>query len=321
MAQHKNKRIEFLSAKMKYLEETPKEAEINFGEVLIYMNGRKCYDEFKEYELRLLSTDIENCIVGIIITDQNKSLPPKRNRKTGAHSKLGINIWEESLSFGNVFLYDRNLNVFLYELNRDGCYIDQLIAFIQKEWTMDADNVKFSLSFHAISRKGEYERLLNMRQYTDVFVELTRPSEILQDYKDDKSAVFSTVKRYLKDGVATNSDTMIVRLSTYGKRKNKQGLDRAATLKVVNSAKYLLSGTQKKNVKTLQVKGYFTDPDERDTIKPVNLVADTFDVFIKLPVETLLSDLQENDRKVGIENVYKLNFSELKYILRRDSEQ
>jgi hypothetical protein len=216
-------------------------------------------------------------------------------------------------------LYNTVLNVFLYEFNASGCYIDKLIDFVQREWTKEEDNVKFDLSFPTISRKGEYQRLLNMKHYTEFMVELTQPTEILADYKDDKSALFSIVKRYLKEAVTTNSDTMTIKLSTRGKRTNKQGLNRKRVLQLVGSVRYLFGGNQKKNVKTLKIKGYLTDPNEPDTIKPVNLVADTFNTFIKIPVVEKLSNLQEREKKDEVEKLYKKHLPELRYILNREN--
>lgn len=318
MAIKKPKRIEVLSTKMKFIEGTAEEDKVNFEDVLVFMNGRKFPDEYKEYEIKIIDSDCENCIIGIAITGQNKNLPPKRDRTTGVFSKLNLDIEKETLSFGNIFLYDKVLNIFLYEVNVNGCYLDKLITFIQQEWMKVNSDIKFDLSFPSISRKGEYERMLNMTYFKQIVIELTNPTEILQDYKDNKSLLFSTIKRYLKDGVQTNADTMIINLSTFGKRTNRIGLDRIGVLKLMNSARSLLSGTQKKNVKTLTVKGYLTDPNERDTIKPVNLIADTFNIFIRVSVDVLLSDLQEGERKVEIERLYQKYLSEFKYILRRD---
>lgn len=123
MAAKKPKRIEVLSTKVKQLVDSP-ESEMTFEDILIFMNGRKCYDEFKEYELKLIDTKLNNCIVGIIITGQNKNLPAKRDRATGEFYPLNLNPDKETLSFGNIFLYDKNLNILLYEVNINGCYID-----------------------------------------------------------------------------------------------------------------------------------------------------------------------------------------------------
>ena len=318
MAQKKPKRIEVLSAKMKFFEETPNEDRVKFEDVLTFMNGKKHNEEFKEYEIQILETKLENCIVGIVITKQKKNLPPKINTETGEIKPLDFTE-KEKLGFANVFLYDKTLNVFFYEVNINGCYPDKLIDFIMQKWTSDDENVKFDLSFPVVSRKGEYQRLLDMKHYTEIFVKLTQPTEILEDYKDDNSTLFSIIKRYLKDAVKTNSDTMIVKLSAFGKRVNKQGLDRNGSLRFINSVRHLLLGTQKKNVKKITVKGYFTDPDEADTIKPVNLVTDTFNIFIKLPVVTLLTNLQDDERKTEIENLYGNHLTELKYIINRDN--
>ena len=239
MAAKKPKRIEVLSTKVKQLVDSP-ESEMTFEDILIFMNGRKCYDEFKEYELKLIDTKLNNCIVGIIITGQNKNLPAKRDRATGEFHPLNLDPDKETLSFGNIFLYDKSLNILLYEVNINGCYIDKFVSCIYQEWQKDGDDdIKFDLSFPVLSRKGEYERLLNMTYYKEFFVELTCPQEILEEYKDDNSSILSIVKRHLKDGIQNNTDSIIIRYSTFGKKENKEGLARRPLLKVVDSVRYL----------------------------------------------------------------------------------
>lgn len=177
------------------------------------------------------------------------------------------------------------------------------------------DDIKFDLSFPVLSRKGEYERLLNMTYYKEFFVELTCPQEILEEYKDDNSSILSIVKRHLKDGIQNNTDSIIIRYSTFGKKENKEGLARRPLLKVVDSVRYLFNGNQKKNVKALKIKGYLQDPDEKCTMKPVNLVTDTFNIFIKLTVKLLLTDIQQSERQQEIEKLYIKHLPEFKYII------
>lgn len=316
MAAKKPKRIEVLSTKVKQLVDSP-ESEMTFEDILIFMNGRKCYDEFKEYELKLIDIKLNNCIVGIIITGQNKNLPAKRDRATGEFHPLNLDPDKETLSFGNIFLYDKSLNILLYEVNINGCYIDKFVSCIYQEWQKDGDDdIKFDLSFPVLSRKGEYERLLNMTYYKEFFVELTCPQEILEEYKDDNSSILSIVKRHLKDGIQNNTDSIIIRYSTFGKKENKEGLARRPLLKVVDSVRYLFNGNQKKNVKALKIKGYLQDPDEKCTMKPVNLVTDTFNIFIKLTVKLLLTDIQQSERQQEIEKLYIKHLPEFKYIIK-----
>ena len=51
-------------------------------------------------------------------------------------------------------------------------------------------------------------------------------------------------------------------------------------------------------------------------MKPVNLVTDTFNIFIKLTVKLLLTDIQQFERQQEIEKLYIKHLPEFKYILK-----
>lgn len=306
------KRIEVIAPHIKYTGDE----EIAFGSILKNANKKKRADAFKDYQLTLLSTELPNCIIGIINTGQNKNLPPKKEKATGRLSKLGINIEKENLCFGNILLYDAELNVLLYEVNMNGCFINNLRDYLTSKWN-DIHDEKIEISFDTVSRKGEYSRMLKMTYYKEYYAEFANPTEILQAYKDDNSTQFSLAKRYLSDGVKNNSDKLIVKFSTYGRKNNKTGLSRQALMKFVNSVRYLFNGDQKKNVIALKVEGYFSDPALPRSLQPINLIADTFNIFIKLTDKVLQEDIQEIERKREIEKLYSKHLPELKYIFNR----
>lgn len=314
MAIKKSKRVEVISPKIKCFGEI-----VTFEQILSIICGKKFQNEFKDHEIKLISSDLPNCTVGIVMTGQNKDLPPKRNNQTGKFSQLNLDINKEKLSFGNIFLYDSRINVFFYELNVNGCYLNKLAEKIQEYWNSRYDD-KIELSFISVSRKGEYQRLLRMRYYKEFYVELTNPTEILQDYKDTTSSLFSVAKSYISKGMKNNSDVFILKFATFGKKVNKLGLSYKAILELAKSFGCLLAGEQRKNVKRLQVKGYFTDPNEPQTLQPINLVSDIFNIHIKLTTQTLHSNLQEMERKEEIEKLYLKHLPELNYIFARDNE-
>ena len=294
---------------------------VSFIDIINLSNRYKYQTEFKDYEMNLLSTDLQNCSVGIVITGQNKNLPPKRDNITGEFSTLNLNVQKEKLSFGNIFLYDSSLNILFYELNSDGCYLDKLSEYLEDYWNHKNEHNKIKLSLNTVSRKGEYQRLLKMGYYKEIYVELTNPTVILQDYKDVNDSLFSVAKHYIKNGVKSNSDTLVFKYSTNGKKLNKIGLSAKTTIDIVKSFLFLLKGEQRKNVKALKVKGYFTDPEEPKAMQPVNLVTDVFTIYIKLSSKTLQSDLQETERKSEIEKLYNKYLAELKYIFKRDNDK
>lgn len=312
----KKKRIEVVSPQIKCYGKV-----VTFNEIIVFSNKYKYKSEFKDHEIRLIPTELANCNIGIIITGQNKDLPPKRDNLTGTFSTLNLDVYKEKLSFGNIFLYDIQLNILFYELNINGCYLDRLATYMQDYWNTYNEDAKIELSFNTVSRKGEYQRLLKMGYYKEFYAELTNPVEILQDFKDNNSTMFSMAKRYIENGVKSNSDTLVVKYSTFGRKDNKIGLAAKPILRMVDSFRILLKGEQRKNVRALRVKGYFTDPNEAKSIQPINLVSDVFNIFISLTSHTLHSDLQETERKTEIEKVYQKHLRELEYIFNRDNNE
>lgn len=307
----KSKRIEVVSPNIKCYGEN-----VSFKQLLEAVNTIKFRMEFKDHEIKLMNTKLPNCSIGIVITGQNKDLPPKRNNKTGEFYKLNLDVHTEKLSFGNIFLYDDSINILFYELNINGCYLNKLAEYIQNYWNFNNED-KVELSFTPVSRKGEYERMMRMGYYKEFYVELTNPTEIMQDYNDNNSSLFSTAKRYIKNSVNNKSDVLVLKFSTHGRRTNKFGLFAKEVHNLARSFGVLLVGEQRKNVKKLKVTGYFTDPNDPQTLQPINLVSDVFSLYIKLTTHTLHSDLQEGERKSEIEKLYQKHLPELKYIFNR----
>ena len=55
------------------------ENDVSFADILNLLNGKKYTNQIgKQYEFHLQHTDKPNCLVGIIITTQDKDLAPKK---------------------------------------------------------------------------------------------------------------------------------------------------------------------------------------------------------------------------------------------------
>lgn len=287
-----------------------------FSKILSEVNGKKKSNTYKDHQLKLLKTEKENCAIGIVITGQLKNLPPKKNKASGVFSPLDIDTNKENLSFGNIFIFDGSICVLFYEVNQNGCSLDDFADYLQTKWNDANDDNKIEVSFAAVSRKGEYARFVKMSYYKEVYAEFANPREIIEAHKDDKSSTWAHAKKYLIAADKSNSDKLIIQFDTFGKKVNKIGLSRKTTLGFIDAVRYLLTGNQKKNVEKLRVKGYFTDPDSPKDLQPINLVADTFNIFIKLPDKIKQKDLQEFDRKGEIEKLYAKHLPELKEIFK-----
>ncbi len=306
----KQKRIEVLSPII-----TSTNEPVAFTDILAHANSKAETHETKSIEIRTMTTEHEGCTMGIMITCQNKDLPPKRNNRTGEFSAIGINVNNESLSYGNILLYDSQLNVLLYEVNLNGCDPDLFGGYLVNCWNHDHEENCISLKFSTVVRKSEYERAMRMGFYKEFYAELTCPTEIAQAYRDETALIYKLAKSYVDNAVKSNSDTIVVKMSSFGKMGKDNGLNVRYVKKMIESFHYLQLGIQNKNVTQLRVKGYFTDPDEPNTIQPVNLVADTFREYIKLEVKQFHTNLQEAERKSEIEKVYKKIKPELRRIL------
>lgn len=245
---------------------------------------------------------------GIIVTCQNKDIPPKRNNQTGEFSALPVDIDHEKLSFGNAFMYDKRMNVLFYERNKNGCFIDTLAKFIIQMWNQDEEehkDIKIELDFIAILRKGEYERALNMGYYKEFIAEFTNPKAILEEMADENSSLYGISKRCATEAFKAKSDRFEIKMSTFGKQLNEDGLSIRTIKGHLRSVRTLLEGRMKCNVEKVRIKGYSSDPEESSSIQTIDLVADVFKPYFRLTSNSLNSNLQELERRHELRKVYQ----------------
>lgn len=308
------KRIEVLQPVVKSTEDN-----VTFKELILACDKYLYANEFKDYELTILSQK-DGVTIGIITTGHNKNLPPKKNKVTGTHSTLGIDITKENLSFGNVFLYDADLNVLFYEVNKNGCYLDDLKEYLQNKWNLDNTENLVDVNFYLVSRKGEYERLLKMSYFKEFQAVIANPTEVLQEIEDSESSMLGTARKYVSDAAKANTDTLVVKFSTHGKKINKTGLARQTVLKLVKSFQHLISYGLRNHVEVLRVQGYFSDPELPSTLQPINLIADTFTIHISLTDKLLHNDLQESERVAEVRKLYIKHLPELKMLFKSEKK-
>lgn len=295
MAARKKKYVEVLTPRVKCFSQN--DSEITFSDILSYMSGKTVYYNEKEYIVRTYGSDnLENCIEGIVVTGQNKDIPPKRNDQTGEFSALSVDIDHEKLSFGNAFLYDKELNILFYERNKNGCFIDTLAKFFTQIWNQNEEeheDIKIELDFNAILRKGEYERAIKMGYYKEFIAEFTCPKAILEELEYDKSSLYGISKKCATEAVKAKSDRFEIKISTFGKQVNKDGLSIRTIKEYLRSVRTLLKGRMKSNVEKVRIKGYSSDPEDSSSIQTIDLVADVFKPYFRLTSNSLNNPLAE----------------------------
>lgn len=313
MAQTIRKRVDVVAPFIKPINENS-ENSISFVEILNLLNGKKYTNPTgKQYEFHLQHTDKLNCLVGIVITTQDKDLAPKKNKFTDEISPIELDPATEGLAYANVFLYDVNLNVLIYEINRNGCFLNNIIDIYNEETI--SDDEKYNLEFLAVVRKAEYERFLNMYYIKEFELDIAEPRAVLQEFQDAEDSIAKALRTHLEAGLQANTDKVTLHYTAAGKRANPQGLTRSRIKRLVDAARQILRTPQRGNIDVLRVKGYLEDVENIKSIQPINLIADTFrTLYINLPTAIIHTNLQVDDRKQEIERVYEKIKSELQRI-------
>lgn len=277
----------------------------SFTDVLAIMKGKEFRFNEKIFEFSLLQSHNDNCIIGLIVTTQDKDIPPKRDKKTKKYSKVSINPDIEGLAYANIFLYDKLKNILLYEINRNGCFLGQLRDFIYYHWNHSNES-RFSIDFPVVIKSKEYERMLSMDRYQKIVVELYKPSELLQCYAEKtESAVDNIIDHNIKVGYHNNADFIKIEQISLTKKYNPLGLQRSIVKGIVDSVKVNVADKGlAKNIKELRVEGYTSDFENGKKLLPINLMFDTYNEFFRINDIQVQSDVQESERKAGIISIY-----------------
>ena len=167
------------------------------------------------------------------------------------------------------------------------------------------EDIKIELDFIAILRKGEYARALRMGYYKEFIAEFTNPKEILEEMADDNSSLYGISKRCATEAVKAKSDRFEIKMSTFGKQVNKDGLSLRTIKEHLKSVRTLLKGRMKCNVEKVRIKGYSSDPEESSSMQTIDLVADVFKPYFRLTSNSLNCDLQEAERRHELRKVYQ----------------
>jgi hypothetical protein len=311
----KKRYVDVVSTKLNFVEESASNP--TFVDILRFMDRKEHQHLEKNFEFSLIDTTIQNCIVGIIITTQNKDIPPKRNKRNKVFHSLGIDIEVEGLAFANIFIYDISRNILLYEINRNGCFPKQLIDFIYAKW-VEREDIRFELSFPAILRSNEYQRMLQMNYYKRIVIELYKPNELISCFDENTDSIENNILRHnLLSSNQSNADILKVEQIARSKKFNPMGLSRTMIQNLVDVIKLNIADRGfRSNIQTLKIEGYSLDPEGGNAIKHINILADTFNEFFKITAIPVQSDVQERERKEGIEALYHQLLPELRQLTR-----
>ena len=290
-----------------------------FTQLLECIADNEYYVNGKLYELSILDSETPKVAMSFVETTQDSDLPPVKNKHSKELTALDINPNEEGLAFANILLYDECLNVLIYEVNRNGCYLGKLKEWIERRWNENNEGQEVELNFPALIRKNEYNRVLGMTNYRKLTCKLLNPTQIVHEMNDGSDSLAEQIiKQQAENGLQTGADFVTIEQNCTLLRLNPHGLSRDFVRGVADFTRNLLQRVGLRQcVDTIEITGYSIDPEShRQRTRTVDLLADTFDESFMIPEVQLQVNLQREDRKAGILRLYERIAPELRQIIR-----
>lgn len=290
-----------------------------FNQLLSCIEANEYYVNGKLFELSMLDSEVQGVAMAFIETTQDSDLPPVKNKQSKELTALDINPNEEGLAFANILLYDTRLNVLIYEINRNGCYLGKLKEWIERRWNENHEEQEIEINFPAIIRRNEYNRVIGMTNYRKLVCKLLNPTQIVHEMNNhSESLAEQIIRQQAENGIQTGADFVTIEQNCTLLRLNPHGLSRDFVRGVADFTRNLLQRTRlRQNVETIEITGYSIDPESnRQKIRTIDLLADTFDESFMIPEVQLQVNLQREDRKAGILRLYERIAPELRQIIR-----
>lgn len=290
-----------------------------FNQLLSCIEANEYYVNGKLFELSMLDSEVQEVAMAFIETTQDSDLPPVKNKQSKELTALDINPNEEGLAFANILLYDTRLNVLIYEINRNGCYLGKLKEWIERRWNENHEEQEIEINFPAIIRRNEYNRVIGMTNYRKLVCKLLNPTQIVYEMNNhSESLAEQIIRQQAENGIQTGADFVTIEQNCTLLRLNPHGLSRDFVRGVADFTRNLLQRTRlRQNVETIEITGYSIDPESnRQKIRTIDLLADTFDESFMIPEVQLQVNLQREDRKAGILRLYERIAPELRQIIR-----
>lgn len=275
---------------------------IKFEDLLLSneFDGKEKYIYGKDVALRVLDVDkTNNTITGIIETSRKSNVPAKKNAKSKKISKLGLEA-SESLVYANIFIYDLSRKLIMYEVNKNGCFIDHFIEYFYRCSRDKESTIKdFGLKFNSLLKKDEYLRLKRFDYIKSLQIEVAHPKELELELKDETGAMSQMVSVASSLGF-----TQVSAKFNVTSREPSEGVLSKSFDDFIQKSKKLLSSESSQNVKKIIICGYDIDGESPNKLEPIDLVADRYLRTIDLNEPRENSDLLESQRTLAIKSLH-----------------
>ncbi len=275
---------------------------ISFADLLLceHFKGKQKYISGKDVALRVLEHNTtNNTIIGIVETSRKANVPPKKDLIKKTISKLGLGS-SEALVYANVFIYDVSRKLIMYEVNKNGCYLEHFISFFYRcSKDQGCPFTEFDIKMVPVLKKNEYLRLKRLDYIKSVEIEVSNPSEIEIADADKNEAMVSMIS----SGVRLGSTKVHAKFNVHSKSE-KKGLLNQPVSSMVQFARKLLTSSNSPNIKKIIISGYDSDGEFPNKLEPIDLVADRYLKTIELNEPRENSDLLESQRSNSIKALH-----------------
>lgn len=293
----KKKKVEFYKVSIRTMDEQL--SQMTFDEVLMLpeLQNISLPIKGKDVEFKVLRNN-EEYVVGILETNRDTNVPPKKHKTNRTFARVGIQA-EEGLAYANVLLYDKRRSILMYEANKFGCYLDHFVNFIYLVLQSRGSELSrtFRVKFEVILTADEYSRIMNFGFHKSIEVEIANPERIVLDFEHQNNALFSAIN----SGIELNSSKVFAKFEVEGRPNRGEGLSSISVRDILNDAAALMQGRNNQNVKKVVVSGYETDARK---LKRIDLVADRYIKYITIDEPRENINLLETQRADLIVELY-----------------
>jgi hypothetical protein len=285
---------------------------LDFETILLsdLINNRPITQFGRTIELKYVE-DKPNYILGVMVTTKREGIPPKHKTSNDLYSPLDLDD-DEGLAYANVFLYDKGTKILMYEFNKNGVYLQKFCDHLRMLTNSTEEFGVFNITPEPLLNIEAYNRMIQMNFYKSIEIQIAQPDILINDFKDKNDSL----KNILKFGKEINSNYLTIILDV--KQRRKEGLFNNIVQRVTNT---LMSLGGKKDdedlIKKVEITGYENDPDDPNSnVKSiVDLVLDKYKCTMVIEEKRILKDLQIQDRKTAIQELYNKNVAEYKKIV------
>jgi hypothetical protein len=237
--------------------------------------------------------------LGYMNTTKQTGIPPKHNPTQNTFEPLPINeVDGEGLGFSNVFVFDKNHRVLMYEYNKNGCYLATFRHYVLNLHNRHGDET-ISLSFSPLLRLEAYQRMLNLDVYKTLEVKIATPTNVIRDFLDENDAISSAITT----SQLLNSDTVDLKFDIKGKPIN--GMPNQVISNLIRRIQRLAINYDEQIVEKFTICGYHHDIEEDVTKKEIiDFLLDRYVKTFTVDEPNVLHDTQTREKSNSLFIVY-----------------